>query len=48
MNIHLTNLQEFLASLHPYNDVDKERHAVIEAFKAYIKALYGSLPDEDA
>ena len=48
METHLTNLQKFLSQLEPYNNIDEERHAVIEAFKAYIKALYGSLSDEDA
>lgn len=48
METHLTNLQKFLSQLQPYNNIDEERHAVIEAFKAYIKALYGSLSDEDA
>ena len=48
MNEHLTNLQKFLSQIQPYHNIDKARYTAIEAFKAYIETLYGSLSDKDA
>ena len=48
MNLQLTNLQKFLSQLTPYNNVDKQRQAAIQALINYIEALYGHLSAQEA